>query len=123
MPPMIPRSMYFPACIGEKMNCARCGFNVCWHSEPNDVYFGTEIRFRADKSYRSGTKSMLTSCPQCGGRRRYGECLSLRLGFAKPSSLPIFEGPVGKPRGLQPFQRSEERRVGKECRSRWSPYH
>ena len=24
--------------------------------------------------------------------------------------------------GLEP-QRSEERRVGKECRSRWSPYH
>ena len=22
-----------------------------------------------------------------------------------------------------PHQRSEERRVGKECRSRWSPYH
>ena len=22
-----------------------------------------------------------------------------------------------------PFPRSEERRVGKECRSRWSPYH
>ena len=22
-----------------------------------------------------------------------------------------------------PTQRSEERRVGKECRSRWSPYH
>ena len=28
-----------------------------------------------------------------------------------------FEGPVGAQ------QRSEERRVGKECRSRWSPYH
>ena len=27
--------------------------------------------------------------------------------------------------GKDPFQitRSEERRVGKECRSRWSPYH
>ena len=24
---------------------------------------------------------------------------------------------------LTPFDRSEERRVGKECRSRWSPYH
>src|SRR2546429_5382696 len=24
---------------------------------------------------------------------------------------------------LQAFSRSEERRVGKECRSRWSPYH
>ena len=23
----------------------------------------------------------------------------------------------------QPTTRSEERRVGKECRSRWSPYH
>ena len=30
-------------------------------------------------------------------------------------------------KGLSPYlkggQRSEERRVGKECRSRWSPYH
>ena len=25
--------------------------------------------------------------------------------------------------GVNPTQRSEERRVGKECRSRWSPYH
>ena len=25
--------------------------------------------------------------------------------------------------GLVVFARSEERRVGKECRSRWSPYH
>ena len=24
---------------------------------------------------------------------------------------------------LSTVQRSEERRVGKECRSRWSPYH
>jgi len=24
---------------------------------------------------------------------------------------------------LQAYYRSEERRVGKECRSRWSPYH
>jgi len=27
------------------------------------------------------------------------------------------------PFGIDPFPRSEERRVGKECRSRWSPYH
>ena len=24
---------------------------------------------------------------------------------------------------IQNYPRSEERRVGKECRSRWSPYH
>src|SRR3989441_13108474 len=29
----------------------------------------------------------------------------------------------GKRRFYQYFFRSEERRVGKECRSRWSPYH
>src|SRR5688572_31350334 len=28
-----------------------------------------------------------------------------------------------RPRLLRAQQRSEERRVGKECRSRWSPYH
>src|SRR3712207_9436854 len=27
------------------------------------------------------------------------------------------------PVGAEVFFRSEERRVGKECRSRWSPYH
>ena len=26
-------------------------------------------------------------------------------------------------RSTKKFYRSEERRVGKECRSRWSPYH
>src|SRR3712207_9300343 len=29
---------------------------------------------------------------------------------------------TGSPRNAT-FKRSEERRVGKECRSRWSPYH
>ena len=29
----------------------------------------------------------------------------------------------GRNRGLATVGRSEERRVGKECRSRWSPYH
>src|SRR2546430_16902520 len=28
-----------------------------------------------------------------------------------------------RPTGGEPEPRSEERRVGKECRSRWSPYH
>ena len=32
-------------------------------------------------------------------------------------SIPLYNTP------LDFFERSEERRVGKECRSRWSPYH
>ena len=34
--------------------------------------------------------------------------------IGQPSSLILF---------VVPYLRSEERRVGKECRSRWSPYH
>src|SRR3712207_9561181 len=30
---------------------------------------------------------------------------------------------LGIEAGLAAMERSEERRVGKECRSRWSPYH
>src|SRR3712207_9583874 len=30
---------------------------------------------------------------------------------------------IDDPDQISPGQRSEERRVGKECRSRWSPYH
>src|SRR5690348_6689113 len=38
-----------------------------------------------------------------------------RAGAEVRAFNPFFHG--------RPFHRSEERRVGKECRSRWSPYH
>src|SRR2546429_4433487 len=37
-----------------------------------------------------------------------------------PMDRPLHQAPGGSP---VPPRRSEERRVGKECRSRWSPYH
>ena len=52
-----------------------------------------------------------------------------------PWNTPACSGVVGSPRLNATFanattslaagvaERSEERRVGKECRSRWSPYH
>src|SRR6266699_4148635 len=42
----------------------------------------------------------------------------LPLGHVQPRQSPK-DAPTGR---LRP-PRSEERRVGKECRSRWSPYH
>ena len=36
-----------------------------------------------------------------------------------PQSVPLDQRPLASKRAA----RSEERRVGKECRSRWSPYH
>ena len=53
-----------------------------------------------------------------------GEFLA-RHGVEIVASLPCYLGEnVDRQRGKGVFDvRSEERRVGKECRSRWSPYH
>src|SRR2546425_1497550 len=44
-----------------------------------------------------------------------------------PKPLPVlilyWTAAVGRDGRVQFLPRSEERRVGKECRSRWSPYH
>src|SRR3712207_7960947 len=37
--------------------------------------------------------------------------------------VDVVDAEHGLALGEQPRRRSEERRVGKECRSRWSPYH
>ena len=42
--------------------------------------------------------------------------------FKKPKEMEIWEG-TKNVRIPHILRRSEERRVGKECRSRWSPYH
>ena len=43
----------------------------------------------------------------------------------KPLSfMRVVRSEIELPEGTEPYsQRSEERRVRKECRSRWSPYH
>ena len=43
------------------------------------------------------------------------------LGIMKDAAFSPIRQPVKSMGGL--IGRSEERRVGKECRSRWSPYH
>src|SRR5437867_13179645 len=61
--------------------------------------------------------------------RSYGDwssdVCSSDLSIARPDEATVWSssGPyltLGK-RGVDPDERSEERRVGKECRSRWSP--
>jgi 2-dehydropantoate 2-reductase len=46
--------------------------------------------------------------------------LAAACGLARASIGPVRDAPLGS---LLLQRRSEERRVGKECRSRWSPYH
>src|SRR2546430_15329007 len=53
------------------------------------------------------------------GQAQVGECLGKLLVAPAAAGSP---GP-GKVADVPRVRRSEERRVGKECRSRWSPYH
>ena len=58
-----------------------------------------------------GAQKRLEQTPQ-----RYGNRISI-LGVWQPAQGFEYALAQGG------FKRSEERRVGKECRSRWSPYH
>ena len=51
--------------------------------------------------------------------RRTGTALAKH--FTPRNPVPVFMEKSVETIGV--FMRSEERRVGKECRSRWSPYH
>ena len=51
-------------------------------------------------------------------------CTVVAPGLAAPATAPVRTGLETLEKQVQSFTlRSEERRVGKECRSRWSPYH
>ena len=70
-------------------------------------------------------------------RETYEDILAMNFGGRTSSTqlsprdaeklLGIFQAKGWRPRrhknGVPMLTRSEERRVGKECRSRWSPYH
>ena len=47
----------------------------------------------------------------------------IKLGFFPPLAAAVLPYILGPKQALELVLRSEERRVGKECRSRWSPYH
>ena len=49
-------------------------------------------------------------------------CVAVKAFFLKAPEQKVDELP-SQPSSTGDPQRSEERRVGKECRSRWSPYH
>src|SRR2546427_6924823 len=66
----------------------------------------------------NGNCSMVVLCGTCAWRIASLEAfLGLAQSWYNDGLYDISE------LGRRPCQRSEERRVGKECRSRWSPYH
>ena len=56
-----------------------------------------------------------------------GKCVRLSKGDYNTKKVynenPLEVAKAFEAHGIRRAERSEERRVGKECRSRWSPYH
>ena len=69
-------------------------------------------RYRSNERDESNGVAMLCVIAVCIPMRRVYIARSVLVGH---SCLSRF--------AQKDFKRSEERRVGKECRSRWSPYH
>src|SRR5258708_31589061 len=84
-----------------ELSCACCNYNVLF-------FFQAEDGIRDD---------LVTGVQTCA--------LPISLGEAFVGAIPNDYSLVREAidRGVPLNERSEERRVGKECRSRWSPYH
>ena len=68
----------------------------------------------------------MAQCVKCGNDLKPGAKFCMKCG--SPVSAPVnqvksVETVAVCPQCGKQLKRSEERRVGKECRSRWSPYH
>src|SRR2546426_4898545 len=79
-----------------------------WSSDVCSSDLRGRVQLRAKRKY---SKEDASNCEQMGNARR--RALPIM------SKSELLEGRCAQSRSL----RSEERRVGKECRSRWSPYH
>src|SRR2546425_7151465 len=74
-----------------------------------------EILEEANTLFLNGTGNVQMIGPEEDGSG--GLVTRFELSWPEQRAARVMRGPNG------PLQRSEERRVGKECRSRWSPYH
>src|SRR3712207_7445394 len=83
-------------------------------------------RYWRDWSSDVCSSDLLTTVPadQLRAAAADARAVTARLATAQrpATQLPVLDDPLVFRRVYNPV-RSEERRVGKECRSRWSPYH
>src|SRR2546421_3423865 len=92
-------------------------------------FFFFSSRRRHTRSDRDWSSDVCSSDLRRGPRASCGLFFFPRASFrGVPGSVttaprPPRSTPEGSFRRRRPGARSEERRVGKECRSRWSPYH
>src|SRR3712207_7238543 len=94
----------------------------CTKTKAENLFFFFSSRRRHTRYWRDWSSDVCSSdLPVVGRSRRR------RVPPSSPVSRPSPAGGLRPawtpPAGGGGWPRSEERRVGKECRSRWSPYH
>src|SRR5215510_15971046 len=104
------RNKAFPIAFGALLATSLQVSSQNFPTRPMTIFF-----FQAEDGIRDGHVTgvqtcALPICPRDSSASRRGE------------ARPIAAG-SGQVRKREARGRSEERRVGKECRSRWSPYH
>src|SRR5690554_6184443 len=95
---------------------------VFGHSSLN-YYAGYKSLTGYNWAFKTGRKSIIPKISFT--ESEVGRSLKLNIdGESQIVTLkPSGEKTITTPKGSVMWGRSEERRVGKECRSRWSPYH
>src|SRR5574341_2385205 len=100
----------------------QCGFCT-----PGMILVAKSLLDKNPKPKEEEIKSYLrTNLCRCTGYQQIVEAVQEAAGILKPNQLTNSWKTVGQDdAGFNVIgkSRSEERRVGKECRSRWSPYH
>src|SRR2546425_9502078 len=96
-----------------------------WRTSGLTIFF-----FQAEDGIRDKLVTGVQTCalPISGPRPRHEPCLRASArGVIARRALPRLPEDllqhIARVGALPENARSEERRVGKECRSRWSPYH
>src|SRR5271170_8386781 len=79
---------------------------------PYLIYYSVSFFFQAEDGIRCPLVTGVQTCALPIWRRTSGDREAASTPRRRSSQRPRW-----------PSGRSEERRVGKECRSRWSPYH
>ena len=88
---------------------AAMGSSIAYHLTADPGFSGKVTVVERDPTYATASSSLSAS--------------SIRQQFSTPLNIHLSRFGIGFLRRAKELLRSEERRVGKECRSRWSPYH
>ena len=84
--------------------------------EKSKVYF-TDFRAKLGEGLPSKLKRLIKAAG-IGNIDMDGKFVAIKMHFGELGNISYL-----RPNYAKAVARSEERRVGKECRSRWSPYH